>query len=132
MIGEGRDEGIEKQKEKKSSSKITMASDNTKLKIYYLAISLGMFGTYYYYVFHPIAATFQGSFRHYGSEPQLCSESQLNLYVDRFRFDLHVYVSADEMAPHQSELIWIEQNLTYSLMSPILKFNSNITIPEVS
>lgn len=127
--------------EKESSLKIairqlqiTKPNDNSKLVIYYLAITLGMIGTYYYCVFHPIDATFQGSFRYYGPEPQLCSESQLNhnLYVDRFRFDLHVYVSADNLAPHPSELIWTEQNLTYSLTSPTLKFNSNITIPEVS
>lgn len=127
MVGERQNEKNEE--EEKSSSKTSIVDENSKLKACLLVLTLGMFSIYLgsATIFFDRLTSDENSVK-----PQWCSWSQLNLYVDRFRFDLNVYVSGDELAPHPSELIWAEQNLTYSLKSPALQFNSSITIPEVS
>ena len=56
----------------------------------------------------------------------------LNLYEWNFSFDLHVFVSEDELNyARESELVWRKPGLTYGDLRSIFNFRTNLSVSEV-
>ena len=57
----------------------------------------------------------------------------LNPYADGFSFDFFAYVSENETSfENESELVWVQKNLTYGPDSSLLELQTNIRISRVS